>query len=145
MRSKMNGGILVLLTICAVTAFKLGGDDISQKSSIQLGSKGDFRIYHHSSYKILDTVGFYLYYRYVSYEHTRGKGLIKKDEYSFSKDSTSDIQLLTIENLKRAYPENHRFHYDLDAHFWSDRDLMAYDPFTGMYKLKYLFMQSLKA
>ena len=65
------------------------------------------------------------------------------DEYYFSKDSNSDIRLLTIENLKRAYPENHRFHYDIDAHFRFDRELMEYDPYTQMYKLKYLYMRSL--
>ena len=144
MRSKMNGGVLVLIAICAVTAYKpSGGDDISGTRSIQSGTKDSYRIYHNESYKIVDTAGFYLYYRYVQYEHTKGKGLIKKDQYYFSKDSNSDIWLLTIENLKSAYPENHRFHYDLDAHFWSDRDLMAYDPYIQMYKLKYLYMRSL--
>jgi hypothetical protein len=145
MCSKLNGGVLVLWAVCVMSAFKpVGGHDISEISSVQSGTKGNYRIFQNSSYKIVDTAGFYLYYRYVQYEQTKGKGLIKKDEYFFSKDSNSDIQLLTIENLKKAYPENHRFHYDIDAHFWSDRELMEYDPYTKMYKLKYLYMQSLK-
>ena len=145
MCSKMNGGVLVLLAVCAMSAFKpVGGHDVSEISSVQRGTKGNYRIFHNSSYKIVDSAGFYLYYRYVQYEHTKGKGLIKMDEYFFSRDSNSDIQLLTIDNLKRAYPENHRFHYDIDAHFRSDRELMEYDPYIQMYKIKYLYMQSLK-
>jgi hypothetical protein len=145
MRSKMIGSTAFLLAVCAITAFKpVSKNNNIAKSSIQNGMKSDYRVFHKSSYRIADTAGFYLYYRYVSFEQTPGKGLIKKDEYYFSKDSTGDIQLLTIENLKRAYPENHRFHYDLDAHFRSDRELMSFDPFTKMYKLKYLYMQSLK-
>jgi hypothetical protein len=145
MCSKMSGSALILLAICTMTAFKpVSENDNAGISPAQKGTKGNYRIFHKSSYRVVDTAGFYLYYRYIQFEQIRGKGLIKMDEYYFSKDSNSDIQPLTIENLKRVYPENHRFHYDIDAHFRSDRELMAYDPFTNMYKLKYLYMQSSK-
>jgi len=145
MCSKKGGSVWLLLAACIMTAFKpISEYDSSGNHFVQKATTGNYRIFHKSSYRIVDTAGFYLYYRYVQNEHTRGKGLIKTDEYYFSTDSAADIQLLTIENLKRAYPENHRFHYDIDAHFRSDRELMAYDPFTKMYKLKYLYMQSLK-
>jgi hypothetical protein len=142
---RMSGGALLLIGLCTMTAFKpVSRYDISVMSTAQNGTNNNYRIYDKSSYRIVDTAGFYLYYRYIQFEQNRGKGLIKKDEYYFSKDGGSDIQLLTIENLKKAYPENHRFHYDIDAHFRSDRELMAYDSFSKSYKLKYLYMQSLK-
>jgi len=143
MCSKMNRSILVLLAVCATIAFKpVSKLENSAMGFQQKGVKGNYRIFQKSSYRIVDTAGFYLYYRYVQFEQTKGKGLIKMDEYYFSKDSDTDIQPLTIENLKKAYPENHRFHYDIDAHFRSDRELMAYDPYSQSYKIKYLYKKS---
>ena len=142
---KMSGSALLLIGLCTMTAFKpVSVNDVSVLSTAQSEAKSNYRIFHNSSYRIVDTAGFYLYYRYIQFEQNRGKGLVKKDEYYFSKDGGSDIELLTIENLKKAYPENHRFHYDIDAHFRSDSELMAYDSFSKSYKLKYLYMQSLK-
>ena len=151
MCSKMSGSSLLVLAVYTMTAFKPVSEHDNTRINpvlkgiypVQKGTKGNYRIFHKSSYRVVDTAGFYLYYRYIQFEQIPGKGLIKMDEYYFSKDSNSDIQLLTIENVKRAYPENHRFHYDIDAHFRSDRELMEYDPYTQMYKLKYLYMRSL--
>jgi len=72
-----------------------------------------------------------------------GKGIYRADLYFFSTNADSPIIQLTIENLKSAYPSNTAFHYALDAYFNSDRQLMAYDEYTKMYKLKYLFLQTL--
>jgi hypothetical protein len=95
-------------------------------------------------YQILDTAYFYLYYRYEQVEKVRGKSLIKTDEYFFSRNAESPIQLLTAENLKRAFPDNLPFHYAIDAEFKRDQDLITYDPYYKGYKLKYIYNQSLK-
>jgi hypothetical protein len=95
-------------------------------------------------YQILDTAYFYLYYRYEQVEKVKGKSLIKTDEYFFSRNAESPIQLLTAENLKRAFPDNLAFHYAIDAEFKRDQDLIAYDPYYKGYKLKYIYNQSLK-
>jgi hypothetical protein len=104
----------------------------------------NYRFYNGEAYLLIDTASFYIYYQYRQEEHVRGKGLIKKDEYFFSKNADGDLQLLTIENLKNSFPENHNFHYAIDASFRSDKDLMAYDSFRKNYKIKYLYNQSLK-
>jgi hypothetical protein len=104
----------------------------------------NYRFYNHSIYQIIDTAGFYIYYQYRSEEQTKGKGLIKKDEYFFSRKGDGAIRLLTIDNLKNAFPENHQFHFSLDAEYKSDNELMAYDYFLNTYKIKYLYSQSLK-
>ena len=104
----------------------------------------NYRFYNQAAYEILDTAGFYMYYQYKPEEQTKGKGLIKKDEYFFSKTGDEAIQLLTIDNLKKAFPGNHAFHFSLDAEFKSDNELMAYDHFLGTYKVKYLYVQSVK-
>ena len=104
----------------------------------------NYRFYNGEAYLLVDTAGFYVYYQYRSEEIVKGKGLIKKDIYLFSKTAGADLKPLTIENLKNAFPVNNSFHYALDANFRSDKDLLAYDSFAKTYKVKYLFNQSVK-
>jgi hypothetical protein len=104
----------------------------------------NYRFYNGETYLLIDTAGFYVYYQYKSEENTKGKGLIKKDEYFFSKSANDGLQLLTADNLKNSFPGNHRFHYAIDANFKSDNDLIAYDSFQKVYKIKYLYNESIK-
>lgn len=104
----------------------------------------NYRFFNGEAYLLIDTAGFYVYYQYRSEENVKGKSLIKKDAYFFSKTAGGDLKPLTIENLKSAFPVNHSFHYALEANFRSDRDLLAYDSFAKTYKVKYLFNQSVK-
>jgi hypothetical protein len=103
-----------------------------------------YRLFGNGEYQVLDSAYFYLYYRYEQVEKVRGKSLIKTDEYFFSRTAESPIQLLTSENLKKAFPDNLPFHYGIDAEFKRDQDLIAYDPYYKGYKLKYVYNQSLK-
>jgi hypothetical protein len=103
-----------------------------------------YRFFHAASYRILDTAGFYLYYRYEQEEHLKGKELVKKDNYFFSKNALAPIEPLTIENLKNVFPGDHRFHYLLDQQFRRDDELMAYDSYGKMYKVKYVYRLSQK-
>lgn len=103
-----------------------------------------YRFFGKEAYEIIDTAQFYLYYRYDQVEKVKGKELVKTDEYYFSKDAGSQIQLLTVDNLKKAFPNNLSFHYSIDALFRTDQELIAYDTYCKCYKLKYIFSQSLK-
>lgn len=49
---------------------------------------------------------------------------------------------LTMENLKKAFPENHKFHDDLTAQFKNDKELMAFDSFHKKTKLNHLLEMS---
>ena len=148
---------------CNSNAGKLKLNDLSGGSSGYIISKGEkhsfdkyktygyqncdneiYRFFGKDAYQILDTAEFYLYYRYRQVEKVKGKGLVKTDEYYFSKDAGSPIQLLTAENLKRTFPDNHAFHYAIDSHFRTDQELIAYDSYSKCYKLKFLYKQSLK-
>lgn len=104
----------------------------------------NFRFYNHSTYLILDTTGFYIYYQFGSMEQIKGKALVRPDIYFFSKMGNGEMMVLSIDNLKKAFPDNYRLHYALDANFRSDRDLITYDSFQNMYKVKYLYAQSVK-
>ncbi len=71
------------------------------------------------------------------------KGKYKQDYYYFSASAGGDIKELTLDNLKRAFPDNHKFHDALDAEFGSGNDLVLYDSFHKMYKVNRLYMSSL--
>lgn len=49
---------------------------------------------------------------------------------------------LTMENLKKAFPENHKFHDELTAQFKNDKELMAYDSFHKKTKVNHLLEMS---
>ncbi|MBO9199580.1 MULTISPECIES: hypothetical protein [Niastella] len=103
------------------------------------------RVYHKEQFQVVDTTAFYLYYQNKNVVPVGGKGMYRANLYFFSTAADSPIIPLTIENLKKAYPASTAFHYALDAYFNSDRQLMSYDEYAKMYKLKYLFLQTLVA
>jgi hypothetical protein len=149
-QSAQKGGLYMTLEDFSshkLTALKSGEKYIPDKRKIygyQGNDNRSYRLYNKDAYQIMDTEGFFLYYRYVYEAYTKGKGEVKMDKYYFSRVGSSDIQLLTIENLKSAFPDNHRFHYAIDGLFRTNRELMAYDSFSKCYKLKYIYSQSLK-
>lgn len=104
----------------------------------------NYRFYKKTPYRIVDTAGFYIYYRNKQAEPAQGKGSYRTDTYFFSTHADNAIQLLTMDNLKKAFPGNRSFQYALDAHFRSDKDLAAWDAYGKMYKVKYLYEQTLK-
>lgn len=61
----------------------------------------------------------------------------------FSKDAGSEIQKLTISNLKAAFPDNHKFHDLLDMEFHSDSELIKYDSFHKMTRVNKIYLNSL--
>lgn len=99
-----------------------------------------YRFINNMAYRVLDTAGFYMY---AHVERPAGKGYQPPvAKHYFSKDLVSTIHPLTISNLKKSFPENAEFRYWLDAGFRNDRELVAYDHFEKMYKLKYVYMRS---
>jgi hypothetical protein len=103
------------------------------------------RVYHKEKFQVVDTTAFYLYSQNKNVIPAGSKGMYRADLYFFSTTADSPILPLTIDNLKNAFPGNIGFHYALDAYFNSNRQLMAYDAYAKMYKLKYLFLQTLVA
>jgi hypothetical protein len=60
----------------------------------------------------------------------------------FTASGTEKPMPLTMENLRNAFPENHKFHDDLVAQFNTDKDLMVYDSFHKKTKLNHLLEMS---
>ena len=69
------------------------------------------------------------------------KGAMEKN-YFFSVGASEEIFPLTILNLKKAFPDDHRFHDSLDMMFKNDSQLTKYDGFHKMYKVNRLLAAS---
>lgn len=101
----------------------------------------DYRIIGNHSYKVMDASHFPIYSRVV--ETSKGKGRISETQYYFSATPGSELQPLTIANLKRAFPENNKFHELLDLQFRHDQELVWYDDFSKVYKVKSIYTQAI--
>lgn len=101
----------------------------------------DYRIIGNNAYKVLDAAHFPIYSRVV--ETSKGKGRISETKYYFSAGAGSELQPLTIVNLKRAFPDNNKFHELLDLQFRNDQELVWYDDFSKVYKVKSIYTQAI--
>jgi hypothetical protein len=70
--------------------------------------------------------------------------LVSGPIYYFSKDAKSKIQKLTIQNIKEAFPNNHKFHDLVDLQFRSDDELASYDEMHKVMKINRVLSNSLE-
>lgn len=80
----------------------------------------------------------------VSVSTGKGGSTLKTTFY-FSKDAMSNIQELTIYNVKAAFPENHKFHNLIDMDFHNNYKLTQYDNFYKIMKINRVLQNSLEA
>ena len=66
---------------------------------------------------------------------------INATTYYFSVGINSPVQVLTIKNLKNAFPQNKEFHSLLEKNFRYNTDLARFDEENKIYKIN-LFLQS---
>jgi hypothetical protein len=101
----------------------------------------DIRIASGRQYFILETRGIQVLR--VDYWRVSGKALVASPTFHFSVGSTGPIQPLTLENVKRAFPENHAFHDKLDALFSGGGDPAKFDGFHGMFAINHVLDSTL--
>jgi hypothetical protein len=101
----------------------------------------DYRIIDNNSYRVVDADHFPIYSRKV--ETSKGKGRVAETQYFFSAAPGGELQPLTIANLKRAFPENERFHQLLDLQFRHDDELAKYDSFSKTFRIKSIYTQAI--
>lgn len=99
----------------------------------------EFRFVDNREYEIINPREQILIYKYMHLAHSPKNADQYPVKYFFSKDAFSPLQDLTIQNLKQAFPDNHKFHDALDVHFSNNSDLINYDSFHKMYKLNWIF------
>lgn len=98
---------------------------------------GDYRFVGNREYQILEAGGVLLYSAYL---HV-GRRSVRR--YFFSNGADGQVLRLTRDNLKRAFPDNHRFHDALDQTFKRDDDLIQFDDFHRQFKVNRLLSASL--
>ncbi|SHN34277.1 hypothetical protein [Chitinophaga sp. CF418] len=108
-------------------------------------SKGEvFRFVGNNEYKVLNPGESPMLYAYTHPTSATKGNFHYISDYYFSTDAASTPQALTKENLKKAFPDNHKFHDALDATFKSDEGLSSYDNFHKMYKVNHILEASRK-
>jgi hypothetical protein len=101
----------------------------------------DYRFSSNLEYQILESKDLYIYAH--DEQVTYGKGmphLIRS--YFFSVGAVGPILSLTLQHLKQALPDNHRFHDLLDANFGAGQKIEQYDDFHKTFKVNRLLISS---
>jgi len=98
-----------------------------------------YRFVGDSHYVILNPTEEILLYKHIIEASKNQKAAI---HYYFSLSGNGEVQTLTLTNLKKAFPDNHKFHDALDAEFKSDDELVTYDSFHKTYKLNRLYVNN---
>jgi len=100
----------------------------------------DYRFVGDKTYRVLSKGEGVLLYEYQNPAGSTKGSLQYSPAYFFGIDAAATPQALTRENLKAAFPGNHKFHDALDAAFKEDKDLAAYDNFHKMYKINHVLL-----
>ncbi len=95
-----------------------------------------YRFIGDSHYVILNPAEKILLYKH---EVPASKNQKVATHYFFTNGVTGEVKELTLMNLKKEFPENHKFHDALDAEFKSDADLALFDTFHKEYKINRLY------
>ncbi|MEJ7740870.1 MAG: hypothetical protein WKF97_25920 [Chitinophagaceae bacterium] len=69
---------------------------------------------------------------------SQGKGVKRERKYYYSVSGKDEVIPLTVNNLKRSFPDKHVFHNFLDAQFRRNADLNLYDSFAKKFKVNHL-------
>ena len=104
---------------------------------LRAADERNYRLVGNERYQILESKDLYIY----STDVVVRKGASEK-AFFFSVGSTGEILPLTIVNLKKAFPDNHRFHDGLDMTFKDNSQLTKYDDFHKMFKVNRLLVAS---
>jgi hypothetical protein len=100
----------------------------------------DYRFASNLEHQILETRELYIYAREVYVSHGRGRHTVRG--YFFSAGAEGPVLALTLENLKKTFPDNQRFHGALDAAFGAGQKLSEYDKSQKMFKVNRLLIAS---
>jgi len=95
-----------------------------------------------NGYTVLNAGETIVIYKYQHASHPPKAAEQYQPKYYFVAGNSKTLQLLTKDNLKAAYPNNHKFHDALDATFKDDKALYEYDSFHKMYKVNHILMMN---
>lgn len=99
-----------------------------------------YRFINNRHFTILNPTESILIFKYTSMASKNQQAV---NLYYFSIAGSNTTSQLTLSNLKKADPENHKFHDALDSEFMSNSDLALYDSFHKVYRISRLYSNSL--
>ena len=131
---------LWIAAVCAGIA--LVGTAAAAQSPMSTGPSAQVRVVNGEKYRVLrsETLVLYAHERWM----VEGKRFVTVVDRYFSTSPTAPVQPLTLEALKNAYPDNHKFHDMLTLAFRSDAELARYDDHHNEYLVNRLLRQSLQ-
>lgn len=88
------------------------------------------------SYNFIEHGVIWIYYKDINV--ALGKGMKRERKYYFAVSPKDKILPLTIYNLKRSFPDKHKFHNFLDAQFRSDSELASFNSFANKFQVNHL-------
>ena len=100
----------------------------------------DYRFASNLEHQILEARELYIYTREVLVSHGRGRHTVQG--YFFSAGAEGPVLALTLENLKKAFPDNQRFYEALDAAFGAKQKISEYDESQKMFTVNQLLIAS---
>lgn len=98
----------------------------------------DYRFASNLEHRILEARDLYIYSREVPVSHGRGVHTVRG--YFFSAGPEGPVLALTLENLKKSFPDNQRFRDALDAAFGARQKLSEYDESRKMFRVNQLLI-----
>lgn len=99
-----------------------------------------YRFYNGQQYTILNPKESILIYSKTILAGPKGN--LPTEVYFFSKDESSSIQPLTIENFKSVFRFENEFYDIVNLHFKADDDLLKYDYFRKQYLINYFYQKT---
>ena len=115
----------------------------AQTPSAATNASPTIRIVNGERYRVLRAEPLVLYAR--ERPVLEGKRFTTVVDRYFSTSPTAPVQPLKLETLKRAYPDNHKFHDLLTLAFRSDAEVARYDDYHNEYLVARLLRQTLPA
>ena len=100
------------------------------------------RLYQKKVYPVINPGEDVLLYKVVTVQS--GRWHTKLTTWYFSKDAAGAIQPLTIDNLVKAFPDNHTFHDAIMAEFKTDGALAKDDTAHKMMRINRLYENAKK-
>jgi hypothetical protein len=97
------------------------------------------RFQNKEHYYLVEKGPVWIFYKEVPV--TQVKGLKLEKQYYFSAKGDEKIIALTINNIKQAFPDNHKFHDMIDAQF-QNTGISEYDTFHKVFKVNHILQQS---
>lgn len=106
----------------------------------------NIRVYNQKEFTVRDSA------KIIVYSRDESKTIMRKTTethyetvYYFSKAIDSEIWPLTVINIEKAFPEDHKMHDALMKTFHDDTSLTEYDEFHKTFKVNRFLLQNLNS